>query len=154
MKKCVLSSKTVSINFVHFTPSNGVKWTKLMQIPKKSGIDWRERRLIDKLYMDRGVKTTTGSTRHKECEDRKGVRQGCRLSSILYNWYSEYLTKEAPEGFGDLRMGGKIMQTVKYADDLVLQAKEETVHSGYYWRTDWSWKRLWNGKEIWEKLRY
>jgi len=39
-----------------------------MQIPKETGIDWRDRRLIDKLYMDRGVKTTSGSTRHKECE--------------------------------------------------------------------------------------
>jgi hypothetical protein len=29
-----------------------VKWTKLMEILKKAGIDWRERRLISKLYMD------------------------------------------------------------------------------------------------------
>jgi len=39
---------------------------------------------------------------------------------------------EAREGFGEIRMGGKIMHTVKCADDLVLQAKEETVHSGCY----------------------
>ena len=31
-------------------------WTKLMQILKISGIDWRERRLISKLYMDQRVK--------------------------------------------------------------------------------------------------
>jgi hypothetical protein len=91
-----------------------------MQIPKKTGIDWHERRLIDKLYMDRGVKATTGSTRHKECEDWKRERQGCLLSSILYNLYSEYLTKEARERSGDLKIGEKIMHTVKYADDLVL----------------------------------
>jgi len=28
-----------------------VNWTKLMQILKKTGIDWRERRLISNLYM-------------------------------------------------------------------------------------------------------
>jgi hypothetical protein len=28
-----------------------VKWTKLMEILKKTGIDWRDRRLISKLYM-------------------------------------------------------------------------------------------------------
>jgi len=33
-----------------------VNWTKLMQILKRTGIDWRERRLISKLYMDQGVK--------------------------------------------------------------------------------------------------
>ena len=30
-----------------------VEWTKLMQILKKTGIDWRERALIRKLYIRR-----------------------------------------------------------------------------------------------------
>jgi hypothetical protein len=33
-----------------------VNWTKSMQILKGNGIDWRERRLISKLYMDQKVK--------------------------------------------------------------------------------------------------
>jgi len=33
-----------------------VNWTKLMQILKRTGIDWRERRLISKLHMDQRVK--------------------------------------------------------------------------------------------------
>jgi len=33
-----------------------VNWTKFMQILKGSGIDWGERRLIYKLYMDQTVK--------------------------------------------------------------------------------------------------
>ena len=33
-----------------------VKWTKLMQILKGIGIDWHERRLISKLYVDQRVK--------------------------------------------------------------------------------------------------
>jgi hypothetical protein len=41
--------------------------------------------------------------------------------------YSECLTKEALEGFGDFEIGGQIIHTVKYADDLVLLAKEERV---------------------------
>jgi len=35
--------------------------------------------------------------------------------------------KEALEGFGDFNIGGQIVHTVKYADDLVLLAKEEKV---------------------------
>ena len=49
------------------------------------------------------------------------------LSRILFNLYSEYLTKEALEGLGDFKIGGQIIHTVKYADDLVLLAKEEKV---------------------------
>ena len=32
-----------------------VNWTKLMQILKRIGIDWRERRFISKLYMEQKV---------------------------------------------------------------------------------------------------
>jgi hypothetical protein len=44
--------------------------------------------------------------------------------------YSEYLTKEALDGLGDFKIGGKIIQTVKYADNFVLMAKEEMVLQG------------------------
>ena len=33
-----------------------VNWTKLIQILKRTGIDWREKRLISKVYMDQRVK--------------------------------------------------------------------------------------------------
>jgi hypothetical protein len=44
--------------------------------------------------------------------------------------YSECLTKEALDGLENFKIGGQIIQTVKYADDFVLMAKEETVLQG------------------------
>jgi len=44
--------------------------------------------------------------------------------------YSEKLTKEVLERFGDFKIGGHVICTVKYANDLVLLAKEETVLHG------------------------
>ena len=52
------------------------------------------------------------------------------MSPILFKLYSECLTKEALDGLGDFNIGGQIIQTVKYADDLVLMAKEEMVLQG------------------------
>ena len=41
--------------------------------------------------------------------------------------FQSFLTNEALEGLGDFKIGGQIIHTVKYADDLVLLAKEEKV---------------------------
>jgi len=49
------------------------------------------------------------------------------MSPILFYLYSECLTKEALEGCGDIKLGEQIIHTVKYADELVLLAKEEKV---------------------------
>jgi retron-type reverse transcriptase len=98
-----------------------------MQILKTIGIDWRERRLISNLYIAQGVKVRLNRGETRSVKIGRGVRQGCYLSPILFNLYSEYLTKKALEGLGDFKIGGQIIHTVKYADDLVLLAKEENV---------------------------
>ena len=47
----------LSICFIDWQKAfDRVNWTKLMQILKRTGIDWCERRLISKLYMDQKVK--------------------------------------------------------------------------------------------------
>jgi hypothetical protein len=99
-----------------------VKWTKLIQILKETGIEWGERRLISKLYMDQSVKVRMDQRKTRSMKTGRVVRQECCLSPILFNLYSEYLTKEALERLGDFKIGQAI-RTVKYADDLVLLAK-------------------------------
>jgi len=95
-----------------------------MQILKETGIDWRERRLISNLYMVKSVKVRLNRGATRSVKTGRGVRQGCCFSPILFILYSEYLSKEALEGLGDFKIGGQSF-TLKYADDLVLLAKEE-----------------------------
>jgi hypothetical protein len=57
----------------------------------------------------------------------RGVKQGCCLSLTLFNLNSEHLNKEAVEKFGDIKVGGQVISTAKYADKLVVLAKEEVV---------------------------
>jgi len=82
-----------------------------MQILNRTGIDWRERRLISKLYMDQGFKVRLDRGETGSVQIGRGVRQGCCLSPILFNVYSECLTKEALGGFGDfLTSEGKLFK--------------------------------------------
>ena len=86
-----------------------VSWTKLMQILKGIGIDWPERRLISNLYFAQSVKVRLNRWETRSVKIGRGVRQGCCLSTILFNLYSECLTKESLEGFGDFKIGGQII---------------------------------------------
>ena len=64
---------------------------------------------------------------NKKCEDwkRSKTRRLFVTDSIQHvQWY---ITKETLEGFGDFTVGRQVIHTVKYADDLVLLAKEEMV---------------------------
>jgi len=130
----IISERTLEIDeelrvcFIEWQKAfDRVNWTKLMQILKETVIDWRERRLISNLYMAQSVKVRLNRGETRSVKIGRGVRQGCCLSPILFNLYSECLTKEAFEGFGDFKIGGQIIHTVKYADDFVLLAKEEKV---------------------------
>jgi len=49
------------------------------------------------------------------------------LSPVLFNLHSEHLPKEALEGFGDFKIGGHAIRTVKCGDDVVILQKEETI---------------------------
>jgi len=97
-----------------------VNWAKLTQILKGTGIDWHERRLISKLYIDLSGKIRLD---HRETRSVMSgrVRQGC---------CSKYLTGETPEQCGIFKIEGYRICTVKYADYLVLLAKEEMVLQG------------------------
>jgi hypothetical protein len=77
--------------------------------------------------MDQGVKVRLDQGVTRSVKTGRGVRQGCCLSPLSFNLYSEYVTQEAFEGLGDFEVGGQIISMVRYADDLVLLAKEETI---------------------------
>jgi hypothetical protein len=95
-----------------------------MRILKETALDWRERRFVRELCMDQSVKVRLGQGQQRSMIAETGIRQESCLSPIPY---SECLTKGALEGFGGLEAKGKVIRTVKYADDLVLLAKERTM---------------------------
>jgi hypothetical protein len=89
-----------------------------MQTLKETGTDWRERRMVSKLYMDHSAKVWLDQEHPRSVQIRTEGQQLC-LSPILFNLYSQYFTKVSE----DLVTSNRISN----ADDLVLLATKETV---------------------------
>ena len=56
----------------------------------------------------------------------KGVRQGCILSPRLFNFYAEYIMRKAGlEGQAGIKIAGRNINNLRYADDTTLMAESE-----------------------------
>ena len=57
----------------------------------------------------------------------KGVRQGCILSPCLFNLHSEYIMQNTGlyEAQAGVKIGGKNINNLRYADDTTLMAESE-----------------------------
>ena len=57
----------------------------------------------------------------------KGVRQGCILSPCLFNFYAEYIMRNAglEEAQTRIKIAGRNTNNLRYADDITLMAESE-----------------------------
>ena len=57
----------------------------------------------------------------------KGVCQGCILSLCLFNFYAEYIMRNAglEEAQAGIRIAGKNFNNLRYADDITLMGENE-----------------------------
>ena len=60
-------------------------------------------------------------------QTRKGVCQGCKLSPCLFNFYAEYIMKNArlDEAQAGIKIAGRNINNLRYADDTTLMAENE-----------------------------
>ena len=72
----------------------------------------------------------TVRTRHRKMSWFKigtGIHQGCILSPCLFNLYAEYIMSNAglEEGQAGIKIAGRNINNVRYADDTTLMAESE-----------------------------
>ena len=83
--------------------------------------------LLRNLYAGQEATVRTGHGTTDWFQIGKGVRQGCILSPCLFNFYAEYIMRNA--GLEETQAGIKIAErnihNLRYADDTTLMAESE-----------------------------
>ena len=86
--------------------------------------------LLRNLYAGPEATVRTGHGTTDWFQIGKGVRQGCILSSCLFNFYSEYMRNAGlEEAQAGIKIAGRNINNLRYADDTSLMAEDEELKS-------------------------
>ena len=84
-----------------------------------------EIKVISNLYWNQTAKVRVGDSYTSEFRVKKGVRQGCILSPVLFNAYSEELINDALSDYKGVTFNGVRYTNIRFADDTVVVAESE-----------------------------
>ena len=100
---------------------------KLWKIPQEMGIPDHLACLLRNLYEDQEAAIRAGHGTTDWFQIGKGVCQGCKLSPCLFNFYAEYIMRNAgqEEAQAGIKIAGRNINNLIYADDTNLMANSE-----------------------------
>ena len=109
---------------------------KLWKILKEMGILDHLICLLRSLYEGQEATVRTGHGTTDWFQMGKGVRQACILSPCLFNLYAEYIMRNAglEETQAGIKIAGKNINNLKYADDTTFMAESEKELKSLFWK--------------------
>ena len=104
-----------------------VDHNKLWKILKEMGIPDCLTCLLRNVYAGQEATVRAGHGTTDCFQIGKGVHQGCVLSPCLFNFYAEYIMKNAEleEAQAGIKIAGRNINNLRYADDITLMAERE-----------------------------
>lgn len=125
VEKSFQVNKRVYIAFVDLLKAfDRVNWNVLMQILKRINVDYRDRRIITELYKNQTAFIKVGE-KQREAAIKRGVRQGCNLSPLLFNIYIEQAINKCKEYCSGIKVNGVRVQMLRFADDIAIVAQDK-----------------------------
>ena len=90
---------------------------------------WEYQVSLRNLYAGQEATVRTGHGTTDWFQIGKGVRQGCILSPCLFNFYAEYIMRNAglEEAQAGIKIAGRNINNLRYADDTTLMAESEEL---------------------------
>ena len=122
------SSRKTSISALLTMPKPLTVWITInWKILKEMGIPDHLVCLLRNLYAGQEATVRTGHGTTDWLQIGKGVRQGCILSTCLFNLYTEYIRRNAglEEAQAGIKIARRNLNNLRYADDTTLMAESE-----------------------------
>uniref|UniRef100_A0A8B9X2J6 Reverse transcriptase domain-containing protein n=1 Tax=Bos mutus grunniens TaxID=30521 RepID=A0A8B9X2J6_BOSMU len=128
MEKAREFQKNIYFCFIDYAKAfDCVDHNKLWKILKEMGIPDHLTCLLRNLYAGQEATVRTGHGTTDWFQIRKGVHQGCILSPCLFNFYAEYIMRNAglEEAQAGIKIARRNINNLRYADDTTLMAESE-----------------------------
>ena len=128
MEKAREFQKNIYFCFIDYTKAfDCVDNNKLWKILQEMGIPNHLTCLLRNLYAGQEATVRTGHGKTDWFQIRKGVHQGCILSSCLFNLYEEYIMRNArlDEAKAAIKIAGRNINNLRYMDDTTFMAESE-----------------------------
>ena len=119
--------KAINFCFIDYAKTfDCVDHNKLWNILQEMGIPDHLTCLLRNLYAGQEATVRTGHGTTDWFQIEKGVRQGCILSPCLFNFYAEYIMRNAglDEAQAGVKVAGRNINNLRYADDTTLMAEK------------------------------
>ena len=127
-KKQESSRKNIYFCFIEYAKAfDCVDHNKLWKILKEMGIPDHLTCLLRNLYAGQEETVRTGHGTTDWFQIGRGVHQGCILSPCLFNFYAEYIIRNAglDEAQAGIKIAGRNINNLRYADDTTLMPESE-----------------------------
>ena len=125
LERSIEVQKDLHLCFIDYSKAfDKVKHDRLFEILENLDIDGKDLRVIRNLYWDQCAAVRV-QDEHSEFKNiKRGVRQGCVMSSDLFNLYSETIFRKL-EDIPGFNINGVNLNNLRYADDTVLIAESQ-----------------------------
>ena len=127
-KKLESSRKAFTFCFIDYPKAfDCVDNTKQWKILQEMGIPHHLTCLLRNLYASQDATVRTGHGTTDWFQIGKGVHQGCILSPCLFNFYAEYIMRNAglEQAQAGIKIAGRNINNLRHADDTTLMAESE-----------------------------
>ena len=125
IERLIQKQKDVFTCFIDYSNAfDTVKHASLFDLLSSLDIEFYDIKLLANLYWNQQAAFRHSGEVSETVNIKHGIRQGCVASPHLFTLYTEMIMRNI-EGKGGFRVGGTVINNLRYADDTVIIAETE-----------------------------